>query len=186
MLLINNYWKQQTENNKTQIMFSYWLKTVTSSSRFWINQPIWTNLRPRQLWCQTYFFGEGFSLVHILITTIITSSLCIHREQKTYLWLCQYHFSLYADFTGFPNVGQTWNMIKQTKIMIKPGTVVPATKDRPSAITGWSFVEVLSDIGMQNVQKNTNWLDKGGLLHKTSWSHIRGLLSQRPLYWTKG
>ena len=37
VLLINNYWKQQTENNKTQIMFIHWLKTVTSSSRFCIN-----------------------------------------------------------------------------------------------------------------------------------------------------
>ena len=37
VLLINNYWKQQTENNETQKMFFYWLKTVTSSSRFCIN-----------------------------------------------------------------------------------------------------------------------------------------------------
>ena len=37
VLWVNNYWKQQTENNETQKMCFYWLKTVTSSSRFCIN-----------------------------------------------------------------------------------------------------------------------------------------------------
>ena len=37
VLWINNYWKQQTDNNKTQIMFIHWLKTVTPCSKFCIN-----------------------------------------------------------------------------------------------------------------------------------------------------
>ena len=37
VLLINNYWKQQTDNNKILILFYYWFKTVTSCSRFWTN-----------------------------------------------------------------------------------------------------------------------------------------------------
>ena len=37
VLYINSYSKQQTENNKTQIMFIYRLKTVTPCSKFCIN-----------------------------------------------------------------------------------------------------------------------------------------------------
>ena len=37
VLLINNYWKQQTDNNKTLISFFYWLKTVIPCSKFCIN-----------------------------------------------------------------------------------------------------------------------------------------------------
>ena len=37
VLLINNYWKQQTDNNKTLILFFYWLQTVTPCSKFCIN-----------------------------------------------------------------------------------------------------------------------------------------------------
>ena len=37
VLLINNYWKQQTDNNKTLILFFYRLKTVTPCSKFCIN-----------------------------------------------------------------------------------------------------------------------------------------------------
>ena len=43
-----------------------------------------------------------------------------------------------------------------------PDTAVPAMKDRPSAVTEWSLVDVRSDIGVQNVQKMLFWADKGG------------------------
>ena len=37
VLRVTNYWKQQMENNKTQMMLFYWLKTVTSSSKSGMN-----------------------------------------------------------------------------------------------------------------------------------------------------
>ena len=78
VLLINNYWKQQTDNNKTLILFYYWLKTVTSCSRFWINL---TNLNESKALITViseFFFCEGFSLGHVIITKIIS-----HTNKKT-------------------------------------------------------------------------------------------------------
>ena len=71
VLWINNYWKQQTKNNKTQIMFFCWLKTGTSCSRFWINQTHLNQSETLKTVMSDLLFCEGFSVVHVIITTII-------------------------------------------------------------------------------------------------------------------
>ena len=71
VLLINNYWKQQTDNNKTLILFFYWLKSVTPCSKFCINITHLNESEALITVMSGLFFCEGFSLGHVIITTII-------------------------------------------------------------------------------------------------------------------
>ena len=52
-------------------MFFYWLKTVTSSSRFCINITHLNESETLITVMSELFFSEGFSLGHVIITTII-------------------------------------------------------------------------------------------------------------------
>ena len=70
-LYTNSYLKQQTENNKTQIMDAEWLKTVTSCSKFCINISHLNQSETLITVMSELFFCEGFSTGHIIITTII-------------------------------------------------------------------------------------------------------------------
>ena len=73
VLLMNNYWKQQTDNNKTLILFFYWLKTDTCS-KFCINISHLNESETLKSVMSELFFCEGFSLGHVIITTIIIST----------------------------------------------------------------------------------------------------------------
>ena len=71
VLLNNNYWKRQTDNNKTLILFFYWLKTVTPCSKFCINITHLNESEALITVMSEFLFCEGFSLGHVIITTII-------------------------------------------------------------------------------------------------------------------
>ena len=75
VLLINNYWKQQTDTYKTLILFFYWLKTVTPCSKFCINITHLNKSEALITVMSESFFREGFSLGHVIITTIIILSV---------------------------------------------------------------------------------------------------------------
>ena len=101
----------ETENSKTQIMVSEWLKSITSSSRFCIvSKTIGTNKKPWIKWGHTHlavcFAFLFFFQEYVITTTIIIYELddCLldisespkvcgmpHLLSNTYLlyfWLC--------------------------------------------------------------------------------------------------
>ena len=110
VLLINNYWKQQTENNETQKMFFYWLKTVTSSSRFYINITHLTESETLITVMSELFFCEGFWLGHVIITTIIITFNALTFDHSSinevrelawhFLWLV-YQFTCPLTYTKY-------------------------------------------------------------------------------------
>ena len=63
----------KTDNNKTLILFFYWLKIVTTCSRFCINITHLNESEALITVMPEFFLCEGFSLGHVIITTIIMS-----------------------------------------------------------------------------------------------------------------
>ena len=59
-------------------MLFYWLKTVTSSSRFCINITHLNESETLITVMSELFFCEGFSVDHVIITTIISSNVSNH------------------------------------------------------------------------------------------------------------
>ena len=78
----------KTENNKTQIMFFYWLKTVTSCSKFCINITHLNESGTLITVMSEFFFCEGFSFGHVIITTIITANFYgnLNPKYEIFLW----------------------------------------------------------------------------------------------------
>ena len=102
VLWINIYRKQQTENNKTQGMFSYLLKTVTSSSKFFINITHLNESEALITVMSELFFFWSFSLGHVIITTIIIKWEVWNNTCESVKWVSDISTPVYKCEMRFP------------------------------------------------------------------------------------
>ena len=65
VLLINNYWKQQTENNKTQIMYFNWFENCDIMLEILNNLTHLDQSQTLITVMSSSFYFESFSLGHV-------------------------------------------------------------------------------------------------------------------------